>query len=111
MTVTLDADADAVTIAVDGATIEWNGNPCTPAANTADVSAIVVTADTLAQVEAQAVTIDGAGGSFTASIAISLGDGADTLNVNGTGASEGVTADMGAGNDDVNTTNANGPRA
>ena len=61
MTVTLDADADAVTIAVDGATIEWNGNPCTPAANTADVSAIAVTADTLAQVEAQAVTIEAAG--------------------------------------------------
>jgi hypothetical protein len=62
MTVTLDADTDAATLAVNGANIEFNGGACTPVATTAGVSSIVVNADTLAQVEAQTVTINGAGG-------------------------------------------------
>ena len=41
-------------------------------------------ADTLAQVEAQTVTVNGAGGSFTASIAMNMGAGDDTVNANNT---------------------------
>ncbi len=48
------------------------------------MSAIVVNADTLADVENQTVTIDGSAGDFTASITVSLGAGVDTVNVNGT---------------------------
>jgi Ca2+-binding RTX toxin-like protein len=109
MTVTLDADTDSVTLAVDGANIEWDNNACTPAATTAGVSAIVVNAEALLQDESQTVTIDGSGGTFSASIDISLGAGNDVLNVNDTVAADGVTADLGDGDDDLNTTNANGP--
>ena len=74
MTVTLSADADAATLVVNGANIDINRWSCAPVATTAGVSAIVVNADTLAEVESQTVTINGAGGSFTASIAIDAGD-------------------------------------
>ena len=68
MTVTMSSNADAVTIDVSGANIEFNHTACTPVATTAAVSAIVVNADTLAEAENQTVTIDGTGGAFTASL-------------------------------------------
>ena len=100
MTVTLNA-ADTVTIAVSGANIEWNATACTPAATTADVSAIVINADLLTDSEAQTVTFDEGPGAFTASIAVHLGAGDDTF-AGGSLLSD-VTVDSGAGNDTITT--------
>jgi hypothetical protein len=100
MTLTLNA-ADTVTIAVSGANIEWNATACTPAATTADVSAIVVNADLLTDSEAQTVTFDEGPGAFTASIAVHLGAGDDTF-AGGSLLSD-VTVDSGAGNDTITT--------
>ena len=100
MTVTLNA-ADTVTIAVNGANIEWNAMACTPAATTADVSAIVVNADLLTDDEDQTVTIDGAPGDFTASITVDLGAGDDTFA--GGSVLTGITVHGGAGNDTITT--------
>ncbi len=98
MTVTLAADTDTATLVVNGANIDVNAGACVPVATTAGVSSIVVNADTLAQVEAQTVTVNGAGGSFTASIAINMGAGDDTVSANNTGG-DAITADLGDGND------------
>ena len=100
MTLTLNA-ADTVTIAMSGANIEWNATACTPAATTADVSAIVVNADLLTDSEAQTVTFDEGPGAFTASIAVHLGAGDDTF-AGGSLLSD-VTVDSGAGNDTITT--------
>ena len=110
MTVNMDADGDAVTLLVDGAgNIDFNGGDCTPVATTAGVSEILVNAVTPAEVEDQTVTIDGSGGSFTASISIDTGAGNDVVVVNATVAADAVTANLGDGNDGFNSTTALGP--
>ena len=63
------------------------------------MSAIVVNADTLAEVEDQTVNIDGTN-DFTASITVNLGAGDDTVDVIDTTGADPITVDLGDGDDD-----------
>ena len=99
MTVTMNAAADAVTIDVNGANIEFNNTACTPAAATAAVSEIIVNADTLAETEGQTVTIDGTT-DFTASITVNTGAGNDVVDASNTSGVDPITVNLAEGNDD-----------
>ena len=71
------------------------------------MSAIVVNADTLVEAENQTVNIDGTD-DFTASIAVNLGAGNDTVNVIDTTGADPITVDLGDGDDSFDGTGGDG---
>ncbi|HEY5859720.1 MAG TPA: hypothetical protein VIX62_05500, partial [Actinomycetota bacterium] len=111
LTVTMAADADTVSLAVAAGNITVTGTgadaSCTGPFAKADVSTVLVNAGTPAEVEAQTVNIDGSG-DFTASIAVDLGAGNDTVNVQDATGADPISADLGEGSDVFGTTMVDG---
>ena len=98
LTITLNA-ADTTTLTATATNITVSS--CVGPFLRADVSAIVVNADTLAEVENQHVIIDGTN-DFTASISLNLGAGDDTVDVSNTSGADPITADLAEGGDTYN---------